>query len=95
MPRFKGRMGRGFCKLIGVKPQFNVNLDAYGSFVWLLVDGKTTVRDLAVEVGTRFGDKVEPLYGRLAHFLSLLERNRLVTYVNLPPTPLKKRRKKK
>ncbi len=85
VPRFSGRLGVGFCRLARVSPEFGLNLDAYGSFVWLLIDGKTSVRDLGSHLREEYGDKVEPLYGRLAHFLSLLERNRLLVYVNLSP----------
>ena len=84
IPRFKGRLGRGFCKVASISPEINVNLDAYGSIVWLLIDGTTSVRDIGVVVKEEFGEKVEPLYGRLANFLSLLERNNLINYTNLP-----------
>jgi hypothetical protein len=77
-------MGRGFCKVLGVKPNINVNFDAYGSFIWLRCDGKKTVRDIGVDIEQEFGNRVEPLYGRLANFLSILERNNLLTYSNLP-----------
>ncbi len=85
VPRFTGRMGRGFCRLARINPEFNLNLDAYGSLIWLLIDGKTGVRELGLVLREEYGDRVEPLYGRLAHFLSILERNRLLTYANLPP----------
>jgi hypothetical protein len=83
VPRFSGRLGRGFCRLARLSAEFNLNLDAYGSTVWLLIDGRTTVRDLGAILREEFGGKVEPLYGRLALFLSLLERNRLISYSNL------------
>jgi hypothetical protein len=83
IPRFRGRFGTQVCRVARIKPDFNLNLDAYGSFVWLLIDGKTTVRELGLQLKEEYGEKVEPLYGRLAHFLSLLERNRLLTYANL------------
>ena len=94
VPRFSGRFGQGVLRLAQWNPEFNLNLDAYGSFVWILIDGKTSVRDLGILLKEEYGDKVEPLYGRLAHFLSLLERNKLLTYANLPPRPpsIKKKR---
>ena len=85
VPRFSGRFGQGVLRLARWNPEFNLNLDAYGSFVWLLIDGKTSVRELGLLLKEEYGDRVEPLYGRLALFLSLLERNRLITYANLPP----------
>jgi hypothetical protein len=93
IPRFRGRFGTQVCNLAHIRPDFDLNLDAYGSFVWLLIDGKTTVRELGLELKEEYGEKVEPLYGRLAHFLSLLERNRLLTYVNISPRKMARKRK--
>ncbi len=93
VPRFSGRFGQGVLRLARWNPEFNLNLDAYGSFVWLLIDGKTSVRDLGLLLNEEYGEKVEPLYGRLAHFLSLLERNKLLTYANLPSRPHPKKGK--
>ena len=96
VPRFRGGLGRGFCRVLRVAPWINVNLDAYGSLVWTAIDGKRSVRELGDLLKERFGKDVEPLYGRLAHFLSLLERNAVIGYTNLPPRrPQKKRRRQK
>jgi len=84
VPRFKGALGLGFCRIFRVAPWINVNLDAYGSLVWTAIDGRRTVRQLGEQLKERFGDDVEPIYGRLAEFLSLLERNTIISYVNLP-----------
>jgi len=81
IPRFLGRLGQGFCRVAGLTQHFNLNLDDYGTFVWLSLDGKKNVHQLGVELREKFGEKVEPLYQRLAHFLSLLERNKLIRYV--------------
>lgn len=94
VPRFSGRLGQGFCRVARIRPEFNLNLDAYGSFVWLLIDGRTSVRELGLILKEEYGKSVEPLYDRLAHFLSLLERNRLVRYINLETERKKARRKK-
>ncbi len=80
VPRFRGRLGRGFCRVVGVAQGIRVNLDSYGTFVWLCMDGRTTVREIGAQLREEFGEGVEPLYERLAHFLSLLERNGLITY---------------
>ncbi|MGQ9583250.1 MAG: PqqD family protein [Thermoplasmatota archaeon] len=81
VPRFRGRLGRGFCRVAGMEQEIRVNLDSYGTFVWLCMDGRTTVRDIGAQLREEFGEGVEPLYPRLAHFLSLLERNALISYV--------------
>jgi hypothetical protein len=90
VPRFRGGLGQDFCRILRVSPWINVNLDAYGSHVWLRMDGHRTVRELGEGLKTHFGDTVEPIYGRLAEFLSLLERNRIIGYANIPRTVSKK-----
>jgi len=84
VPRFRGALGQGLCRLFRVAPWINVNLDAYGSLVWTAMDGKRTVRQLGKKLKDRFGEDVEPIYRRLAEFLSLLERNTIISYVNIP-----------
>jgi hypothetical protein len=90
VPRFRGGLGQGFCRVFRVSPWINVNLDAYGSLVWTAMDGKRTVRQLGEKLKERFGDDVEPLNWRLAEFLSLLERNTIISYANLPLKTVKK-----
>jgi hypothetical protein len=81
VPRFKGKLGRGFTKAFGFKPNINVYLDTFGSFVFRRLDGNKTVREIGEEVKVEFGEKVEPLYGRLAHFLNILEKNKLIFFL--------------
>jgi len=90
VPRFRGAIGLGFCRVFRVAPWININLDAYGSLVWIAIDGRRTVRELGEKLKTQYGEDVEPLYGRLAEFLSLLERNSIISYSNLPRKTAKK-----
>jgi hypothetical protein len=81
VPRFRGRLGRGFMKAFGIKPNINVNLDPYGSAVFRKIDGKRSVREIGTEIGAEFGSRIDPLYGRLAHFLTTLEKNELLSFL--------------
>jgi len=81
VPRFKGKLGQGFTKAFGIKPNIHVNLDTFGSFVFRRFDGNKTVREIGEEVKVEFGEKMEPLYSRLAHFLSILEENKLIFFL--------------
>ena len=87
IPRFRGRLGQGFCRFTGMSQHINLNLDEYGTLVWLNMDGQRTVRQLGLLLKEKFGEKVEPLYWRLAYFLSLLERNKLMSYKPVTPLP--------
>lgn len=56
------------------KPRISyVHLDEMGSFVWPLLDGKTTVLEIGAAVEERFGDKAKPLYERLVRYFQILE----------------------
>ena len=51
-----------------------VHLEETGSFVWMLIDGKSSIYELGKPVKEHFGEKAEPLYPRLAHYISTLEK---------------------
>lgn len=46
----------------------HIDLDAFGSALWLSMDGKKNVGDLAQMMESRFGKQVYPLYERLIVF---------------------------
>ena len=59
---------------IAKKPRFSrIILEGQGSFVWLCIDGKRTVYDIALLVGTEFGEAAEPIYSRLLSYMHTLE----------------------
>ena len=60
------------------RPYFKVHLDEIGTFVWDRIDGETTVGDMADAARAHFGEKIEPVHGRLKTFLAQLERNALI-----------------
>lgn len=67
-------------KLFG-KPEISyVHLDKTGSFVWPLIDGKTSILTLGEAVKERFGEDAEPLYERLAEFFRILESYHFVNF---------------
>ena len=53
--------------------QSYIDLDQYGSFVWLLIDGERSVFDISGEVGLQFGKKADPLLDRLVKFFEILK----------------------
>ena len=61
-------------------PHYKIRLDDVGSFIWEQCDGIQTVNKIADSLRKGFGDKVEPLYERLALFLQSLERNRFIMF---------------
>lgn len=70
-------------QLIFRKSKFSyIDLDEFGSFVWTQIDGQRTVYEIGQAVRNKFGDKAEPLYERLAKFITVLRNNAYVVYVN-------------
>ena len=69
----KGVMNRIAQKLLK-KPKITyIHLDERGSFLWPMMDGKTTILELGERVKERFGKEAEPLYERLVQYLKILE----------------------
>lgn len=67
------------------KPRFTkVHLDANGSFIWPLIDGKRTVADIALLVRDEFGEAAEPLYPRIIKYFQIVESYRFIRFVNMP-----------
>jgi hypothetical protein len=75
--KFKGRIGRGLCKLMGRPPYFEVNLDAIGSFIWRRCDGEHTVGVILNELEREFGD--DRMKERLYYYLVMLEKHDYIT----------------
>ena len=70
-------------QLVFRRPKFSyISLDEFGSFIWKQIDGVKTVYEIGQAVKAEFGDKAEPLYERLAKFITILRNNAYVVYVN-------------
>jgi hypothetical protein len=59
-------------------PVVRVKLDAPGSFVWKLCDGKTTVAEMANRMTAEFGETETSAQERIRKFLLTLEKSDLV-----------------
>lgn len=58
----------------------NVELDAFGSYVFLQIDGTRDIIAIGDLVKEHFGEKAEPLYERLSRFIELLHMNGFVSF---------------
>lgn len=52
-----------------------IEFDEYCTTVFLLIDGKKTVKEIGEILDKKFGDKVHPLYERLLIFLNHIDVN--------------------
>lgn len=56
------------------KPKITyIHLDEFGSFIWPLIDGQTSIMAMGEKVKEKFGEECEPLYPRLSKFFEILE----------------------
>lgn len=69
----KGFFNRLAQKLLKKPPISYIHLDAMGSFLWLHIDGNSTIYEIAQFVKEQFGEKAEPLYPRLLQYIRTLE----------------------
>ena len=79
-------VNRGFYNTLAQKlfhtPRVShIKLDEYGSFLWMRIDGITTVGQLALELKEAYGEKAEPLYDRLVKYMQILRNNRFILFV--------------
>jgi hypothetical protein len=77
-PKFKGRLGKRMVDMAGKPQTFRINLDAFGTAVWHLIDGQRDVGAIADALAERFGGEVEPVLPRLLHFLRSLRNTHVV-----------------
>ena len=57
---------------------FRIRLDAFGSLVFRMCDGKTSCEKIAAALREKFGEQVEPVHERLGLFIRQLENNRFI-----------------
>jgi len=67
------------------RPYIRVKLDALGSFVWRLCDGKTTFGTIVSAMCEKFGDAAKHAEDRLKKFLTILRNHKFVEL--LKPAP--------
>jgi hypothetical protein len=89
-PRFgESRAGRWLESLLGLSP-YRIRLDEIGTLVWKNCDGKLTAGDIAGQLRSEFGDKVEPAEDRLQHFIAQMNRARMIEIRPSSQIPKKK-----
>ena len=81
-PRFKNAFLKRWLEPRMKRPFLMVKLDEVGSAIWLLCDGKRSVKEIAQPLRDRFQEKIEPCYDRLGLFMQNLEGNQFIRYVN-------------
>lgn len=52
-----------------------MELDVYGSYIFLQIDGEKSVKELGEKLEEKYGEKSHPLYERLLLFLNHIDVN--------------------
>lgn len=63
-------------------PYIKIKLDEIGSAVWLEIDGKKTVGEIAENLTYKFGDRIQPIEERLSKFFTQLKLYNFITFIN-------------
>jgi hypothetical protein len=82
-PKFKNPLLQKYLLPRLKRPDYTVNLDKVGSFVWKNIDGKINFGEIAERMRREFGDLVEPVDDRLGQFINSLRRYDFITFVNM------------
>ena len=83
LPRFKNEIARRMLKPPKKSDYIPIKLDAVGSAIWLMIDGKLRVSEICEELKTRFPEKMQPIEEtekRVTGFLSMLYQQRYISF---------------
>ena len=73
----EGKLGKWLESLLGLAP-YRIRLDEIGTLVWKNCDGNTSAQQMADQLRSKFGEKVEPAEDRLQHFITQMNRSRMI-----------------
>jgi hypothetical protein len=81
-PKIKNDKIRRLFKKSDQPDYYSIHLDEIGSSVWKLIDGQTTVAQIAKDIHEKFGDKIEPVFERLGEFIRQLHQKQFIAFKN-------------
>ena len=77
VPKFRGKFGNFITSKLN-SPNYKVQLDRVGSFVWKECNGEKNVLEISKKMKDEFGDEVEPLYERISFFIKTLTTSKAI-----------------
>ncbi|MGB9852624.1 MAG: PqqD family protein [Candidatus Kapaibacteriota bacterium] len=83
VPRFTSKFARKYVLPKLKHPYIRANLDEFGSYLWVQIDGKTSVSDLIEKMVAKFGERVEPATERVLLFLTQLYKAGFIDFYEL------------
>jgi hypothetical protein len=79
VPKFTGKLGKSFCKVLRRENTFEAHLDRFGSMIWNLCDGTRIVKEILEEITKKFPDE-KNIDQRLFLFLQQLKALNYIVY---------------
>ena len=83
VPRLKNRLLRSLAVKMGKSEYIKVHCDQVGTKTWNLIDGYRNVAQIGDQLEKDMGEEVQPTYERLSEFISVLFKNKLITFKNI------------
>jgi len=60
------------------RPDYQIKLDEFGSFVWHQIDGITNIQQIGDALVKKYGKTIEPVFQRLSLFINSLVNNKFI-----------------
>jgi len=79
VPKFTGKLGKSFCKVLKRDNTFEAHLDRLGSVIWNHCDGTTLVKDILIVITKEFPDE-KNIDQRLFLFLQQMKALNYMTF---------------
>jgi len=79
VPKFTGKVGKSFCKVLKRENTFEAHLDRLGSVIWNQCDGTKLVKDILAVITIEFPDE-KNIDQRLFLFLQQMKALNYLTY---------------
>lgn len=83
VPKFSNKILTKLIVPMLKSPYIRANMDELGTAVWLQIDGKTKVYQIASKLEEQFGEKISPVYDRLTIFLTQLYNAGFISFKEL------------
>ncbi|MCL6098516.1 MAG: PqqD family protein [Bacteroidetes bacterium] len=83
IPKFKKKFIVKYFVPMMKSPNIKLKLDEYGSFVWLNMDGKSTVGTISKRMMEKFGDGILEVDDRISKYMTQLYEQRFITFTEL------------
>ncbi len=82
--KYRGRLGEILATIFMQPKTRKIVLDEIGSYVWKLLDGKTSIREMIIKISEKFKMSKREAEVSLIAFLSDLEKRGAITVAALP-----------